>query len=228
MHVFSRGVFPLLLLVACSGNADEPYKAQPAWSGAKPSLPTPPPIASTPIKTGDSFTVGGASHHLRSLVHEKEVTAAPITIAGYIVETNYAKAPDCAVHPSGKGDPPSCTDIPIPSFWIADIKGDTKGPKIQVIGWARNFAMVYDAMKAYGAVKDTPSERELVRDNQLNVVVPFPLPSVGAKVKVTGKYGVSGRLTGDMVANPMFGVLTFQKLETVETAPDRAVFAKKI
>src|SRR5215472_1236866 len=111
-------------LSACGGNADEPYKAEPMWSGKKANLPAVPSLPSFPIKSGADFTVFGAAHHLRSLIHNKDVTANPISIVGYIVDSNIPKAPDCAIHPAGKKDPDTCVDIPIPSFWIGDNKGD--------------------------------------------------------------------------------------------------------
>jgi hypothetical protein len=214
---------------ACGGNADEPYKPQPAFSGKKASLPAVPTIPNLPLKAGDAWTVYGATHHLRSLVHQKDVAGANnITITGYIVETNYAKAPDCALHPAGKKDPDGCTSE-IPSFWIADSKGDTKGPKIRVIGWARNFAILYDAMKAYDKLKPGESPKEPINDDILNVPIPFPLPVVGQQVKITGKYGVSGRNSGDMVSDPMNGVMMQKKIEVVGTpVAEKAAFAHKI
>ena len=215
-------------VVGCSGNADEPYKPAPAWSGKKASMPTPPTIPNLPLKAGDAWTVYGATHHLRSLVHSKEVAGeADITLTGYVVETNYAKAPDCAIHPAGKKDPDGCTSE-IPSFWIADTKGDAKGTKIRVIGWARNFAIIYDAIKIYDKLKPGEQPKEPVMDDVLNVPIPFPLPVVGQKVKVTGKYGVSGRNSGDLVSDPMNGVMMQKKIEVVEPVQDKAQFAKKI
>jgi hypothetical protein len=219
---------PLVLgVAACGGNSDEPYKPTPAWSGKKPNMPAPPTLPNTPIKAGDAFTVFGATHHLRSLVHQKDVTANPITITGYIVESNIGKAPDCAIHPTGKKDKDDCVSE-IPSFWIADTKGDTKGPKIRVIGWARNFAIIYDAIKAYDKLKEGEQPKEPITDDVLNVPLPYPLPAVGAKVKVTGKYGVSGRNSGDLVSDPMNGVMMQTKIEFIEKAPEKAAFAKKI
>jgi len=211
--------------IGCSGNADEPYKPQPAWSGKKASLPPPPQIPNLPLKAGDAWTVYGATHHLRSLVHQKDVAGAnDITITGYIVETNYAKAPDCALHPAGKKDPDGCT-AEIPSFWIADTKGDTKGNKIRVIGWARNFAILCDAMAAYDKLKAGESPKEPLNDDVLNVPIPFPLPVVGQQVKITGKYGVSGRNSGDMVSDPMNGIMMQKKIEVVGTPiADKAAF----
>jgi hypothetical protein len=214
--------------VGCGGGDDNPYKPQPAWSGKAASLPAPPSLPSTPIKQGDAFTVYGAIHQLRSLMHSKDVTGPPaISIVGYIVDSNIPRAPDCAVHKTGKADPEGCSPE-VPSFWIADNKDDTKGTKIRVVGWARNFAVVYDAMQAYKKIKpgEQPTDKQVVTDDMLNVPVPFPLPSVGAQVKITGAYNVAKTVVSDMVSEPTGGVMALQKVDTLQPAPAPAKFAK--
>jgi hypothetical protein len=237
MHTFATHTLPLRALgvaallgaLAGCGGDDNPYKAQPAWSGKHASLPPPATPPSTPIKAGDAYTVYGAVHQLRSLIHGKDVTANPISITGYIVDSNIPRAPDCAVHKTGKADPPNCAPE-VPSFWIADDKGATKGPKIRIVGWARNFAVIYDAMKSYAKVKpgEQPKDKEIVNDDILNVAVPFPLPAVGAKVKITGAYNVAKTVVSDMVSEPQGGVMALQKMDTLEPAPAAAAFAKPI
>jgi len=208
------------------GGEENPYKPQPEWSGKAANLPAPPTLPNTPIKQGDgTYTVYGAIHQLRSLLHVKDVTAQPISIGGYIVDSNIPRAPDCAVHKTGKKDPDNCTPE-VPSFWIADEKGATKGSRIRVVGWARNFAVIYDAMKAYKDVKAGDQPKKPVTDDMLNVDVPFPLPAVGAKVKITGAYNVSKVVVSDMVSEPLGGVIAYQKIETLEPAPEAAKFAK--
>jgi hypothetical protein len=217
-------------VVGCGGGDDNPYKAQPAWSGKPASLPNPPSMPSTPLKNGDAFTVYGAVHQLRSLMHSKDVTSPPaITISGYIVDSNIPRAPDCAIHKTGKADPEGCTPE-VPSFWIADNKDDAKGLKIRVVGWARNFAVIYDAMKSYAKVKpgEQPTDKQVVQDDMLNVQVPFPLPSIGAQVKITGAYNVAKTVVSDMVSEPIGGVMALQKLETVTPAAEPAKFAKPV
>lgn len=211
------------------GNSDEPYKPAPAWSGRAPSLPAPPAISQAPAKVGDSYTVAGAAHHLRSRIHSTEVTKAPITITGYIVEENIATAPACAVHKLGKKDPDDCpppgaAPIEIPSFWIADTKGAGKdAPRIRVLGWAKNFATVFSAMEKYNTLKEIKDPtKDLVKEEFWSVDVPFPLPAVGAKVKVTGKYGFSSSKVS--VADPVNGIMTYEKMEVVEPAPEKAAF----
>ena len=216
--------------ISCGGEPDNPYKAQPAWSGKAASVPAPPSLPTTPIKQGDAYSVYGAVHQLRSLTHAKDVTAPPaISIVGYIVDSNIPRAPDCAVHKTGKQDPEGCSPE-VPSFWIADDKGNTKGPKIRVVGWARNFAVVYDAMVGYKKIKpgEQPTEKQVVSDDMLNVPLPFPLPSVGAKIKITGAYNVGKNVVSEMVSEPSGGVMAYQKIEVLEPAPELAKFAKSV
>jgi hypothetical protein len=223
------GLAALAVLGSGCGGEENPYKPQPAWSGKKPNLPAPASLPSTPIKGGDgSYTIYGAVHQLRSLTHAKDVTANPITITGYVVDSNIVRAPECTIHKTGKGDPPNCDTGEIPSFWIADDKGATKGPKVRVVGWANNYAVIYDAIVAYAKLKPGEQPKEPISDNILNVALPCPLPAVGAKVKVTGSYNTSKTVTSQMVSEPSGGVLGFQKMETVEPAPTPANFAKPI
>jgi hypothetical protein len=236
METSARVTLAVLLSVAAVGSTgcgaeENPYKATPAWSGKHASIPAPPSLPNSPIKQGDSYTVYGAVHQLRSLLHAKDVTAQPISVTGYIIDSNIAKAPDCAVHKTGKADPEGCTPE-VPSFWIADSKDtarDSKLPKIRVVGWARNFAVVYDAMKMYKTLKpgDKPTEKQTVSDDMLNVPVPFPLPAVGAKVKITGPYNVSKTVVSDMVSEPSGGVLGYASIDTLEPAAEPAKFDSK-
>jgi hypothetical protein len=232
MHTLARhalrtlGIATLLAAAAGCGGDDNPYKPQPAWSGKKANLPAPPSLPSTPIKTGDGYTVYGAIHQLRSLIHGKDVTAQPITITGYIVDSNIGRAPECSIHKTGKADPANCA-MEVPSFWIADDKGNTKGPKIRIVGWARNYAVICDAMKVYNKLKPGEQPKEPVNDDILNVVVPNPLPAVGAKVKITGAYNVAKTVVSDMVSEPIGGVMALQKMDVVEAAPSPAAFTVK-
>jgi hypothetical protein len=208
----------------CSSGSDDPYKPAPAWSGRKASLPAVPQLPNTPIKAGDAYTVFGAIHHLNSRIHSIDVTAKDITIQGYIVQSNIPEAPKCAIHKVGKKDPDDCK-AEIPSFWIADNKDDTKGQTIRVLGWAKNFASVFEAMEKYKNLKDPP--KELYKDEVWMIDVPFPLPSVGAKVKVTGKYGYTfSKSSTGLVSDPKNGVMTFGSYTVLEPAPENAAFAK--
>ena len=235
MKPWRLGLAVTVLVVGCSSGSDEPYKAQPAWSGRAPNLPTPPTLSSAPIKVGEAYTVYGASHHLRSRNHEKDVTKASITIQGYIVEENISDAPGCALHKTGKADPDNCPaagqpPIEIPSFYIADEKDAGKDkPRIRVLGWAKNWAIVYDAMEKYKGLKEIKDPaKDLVKDEIWSVDVPFPLPAKGAKVKVTGKYGFSfSKASGGLVSDPVNGVMTYEKMEVVDPAPEKVSFKNK-
>jgi hypothetical protein len=232
MHMFATqalrtlGIAALLAAAAGCGGDDNPYTPAPAWSGKKASLPAPVTLPTTPMKAGDAYTVYGAIHQLRSMLHAKDVTANPITITGYIVDSNVGRAPECAIHKTGKADPDKCTPE-VPSFWIADDKGNTKGSKVRIVGWARNFAVICDAMKAYNKLKPGEQPAKPVNDDILNVAEPNPLPSIGAKVKITGSYNVTKTVVSDMVSEPLGGVMALQKMETVEPAPQPAAFSVK-
>ncbi|HEY2515302.1 MAG TPA: hypothetical protein VGI39_30755 [Polyangiaceae bacterium] len=222
----------LLSLTGCNTN-EEPYKPMPAFSGRKPSLPPVPTLASNPKKASDgSYTIFGAIHDLKSRIHSSEITGKDaITITGYIVQTNYDTAPKCLQHPTGKKDPDNCPPPgmtnEIPSFWIADQKGDTKGQKIRVLGWAKNWATIFDAMKKYSTLKEVKDPaKDLVKDDVWSVDVPFPLPAVDAQVKVTGKYGYTfTKSSTGLVSDPANGVMTYQKIEYTTPPPAPAAFA---
>jgi hypothetical protein len=203
-----------------------PYVAQPAWSGRAASLPPVPALPVTPVRVDGAYTVYGAVHHLRSRLHGSEVTAQPISITGYIVDSNIARAPACAIHKTGKADGPNCV-AEVPSFWIADEKGNVAGPVVRVIGWARNYALVYDAMMVYRRLGPGVAPTRPVNDDIMNVEVPFPLPAVGMKVRVTGRYGVVA-LVSDPISEPLGGVMTYAKMEVLEPAPAPAAFGKPI
>jgi hypothetical protein len=219
----------VLAVVAGCGSDDNPYKPQPAWSGKKASIPAPPSLPSTPIKNGTDYTIYGAIHQLRSLMHNKDVTKDPISIVGYVIDSNVVRAPDCAIHKTGKKDPDNCNPE-VPSFWIADTKDakpDTK-MKVRVVGWARNNAVIFDAMSKYMKLKPGEQPKEPVMDDMLNVAVPFPLPAVGAKVRVTGAYGPFKVVVSDMVGEPIGGVVALSKMDTLEPASEPAHFSHPI
>ncbi|HVJ91634.1 MAG TPA: hypothetical protein VM580_17650 [Labilithrix sp.] len=230
MKPWRLGLALTVLVVGCLSGSDEPYKAAPAWSGRTPSLPAPPTLSSAPLKVGEAYTIHGASHHLRSRIHEKDVTKANITIQGYIVEENISDAPKCALHKVGKKDPDDCPPagqppIEIPSFWIADEKDAGKDkPRIRVLGWAKNYATVFEAMEKYKHIREF-KEKDAYKDELWSVDVPYPLPAVGAKVKITGKYGfVFSKSSTGLVSDPVNGVMTYEKMEVIEPAPEKVTF----
>jgi len=165
-------------------------------------------------------------------VHSPEITRSSIAISGYIVQESYTDAPACAVHRVGQKDPDDCPPagappIEVPSFWIADSpSAGVDAPRIRVVGFAKNVATLYEAMQKYrglGAVKDPA--KDLYKDKLWNVEVPFPIPAVGAKVKVTGRYGFTfSKASTGLVSDPVHGIMTYEKVEYLEPAPKPASF----
>lgn len=190
------------------GVTEEPYRPHPAWSGRPSALADPPSLPDLPQRVGGAFTVYGAVRALGRI--DQSELARPVTIVGYIVDTNLGRAPRCALHRTGVADPPHCV-TEIPTFSIADTKGaPAASPRIRVMGWASNFANVFEASRTRGPYAD-----EL-----WGVQVPNPLPAVGAKVKVTGRYGVNfSRASSGIVSDPARGILTADRVETLEPAP---------
>jgi hypothetical protein len=212
-------------LPGCSSNED-PYKPAPAWSGRKASLPAVPSLPTLPSKQGDAYPVALAIHHLNSVLHGAEVTAKEITLVGYIVDMNTSRAPTCAIHKTGKGDPEDCKwsdgkPIQIPTIWISDDKNpDSKAPRIRVMGWASNYANVFDANEKYGKLKEPPAEKDQYKDELWAKPAPFPLPNVGAKIKVTGKYGVNfAGASAGIESDPVNGIMNYSKIEYLEPPP---------
>jgi len=239
MLLFGARVFPLIGSVAflgagCSSN-DEPYKVVPAFSGRKANLPGVPTLPSLPIKQGDAFTIYGAIHHLNSTIHQADVVTKEITLVGYISEMNLKPCPEgqapkmcapvCAIHKTGKADPEGCT-TEIPTLVLTDAKGDTATPwKIRVMGFSSNFANVFEAYGKYKLLKEAPVEDKIYKDVTWATDFPWPMPNVGAKVKITGKYGVNfQKASSGIESDPRNGIMTFQKMETVEEAPEKWVF----
>ena len=154
-----------------------------------------------------------------------------ISIIGYIVRSNMDTVDKCAIHKTGKADPEGCK-TEIPTFWIADTKGEVKGDikaekrqMIRVMGWASNFANVFDAVEKYKTLKEAPPEKDAIKDELWAVPVPYPLPAVDAKVRVTGKYGVNfARSSTGVEADPVNGIMNVTTIVYVEPSPEPAKF----
>jgi hypothetical protein len=193
-----------------AGCGVEAYQPAPAWSGRPSALAPPPTLPDSPQRVGDAYTVAGALHALSSRFGGAAL-AKDITIVGVIVDTNVARAPKCALHRTGVADPPGCV-TEIPTFSIADAPGAPPAGRIPVMGWASNFAQVFEARLGYQA---HPPKKPYI-DELWGVELPYPLPTVGAKVKVTGRYAVHfTRSSTGLVADPTHGILTFTKAEYV-------------
>jgi hypothetical protein len=204
-------------LTGC-GDEGEPYQPLVPPTGVKANLPPVPQVPKNPIKDGEAFTVWGASYSLRSRVHKEDVAGRDIKLTGYIVATNLADAPKCAIHATGKQDPDGC-EAPIPTFWLADSKDAPKEESIRVLGWASNFAQLYDAVNNYKKRRVSKSKKaaEPLQDAFWGVKIPYPLPGVGAKVTVTGNYSTAfTKATSGTVADPIMGVLTYDDITYAE------------
>lgn len=209
-------------LLGC-GDAGEPYKPVVPPAGVKASLPAVPSVPKDPTKEGEAFTVWGASYYLRSRVHHNDVAGRDIKVTGYITATNIADAPKCAIHATGKQDPEGC-EAPIPTFWLADTKDAAPKDAIRVLGWASNFAQLYDAVNEYKKRRASKKkDAEPLSDNFWGVKIPYPLPGPGAKVTVTGNYSTAfTRATSGTVADPIMGVLTYDDIEYHEEPAELA------
>jgi len=215
-------VSALAAALAGCGPEEEPYKPKPAVSGKKANLPAVPTLPQKVKKVGDAYTVWGVTHDLRSRVHSEEVNGKKISIVGYIVKTNYKDAPACAVHKTGKGDPADCK-APVPTFSIADDKAENKD-MIDVMGWASNFAQLFSMIEGIDKAAEGKEGEVKLQDEFWGMDLPNPLPNTGAKVKVTGTYGVTfTKATGGAAANPKYGIMTAEKIEFLEPPPERAV-----
>ena len=187
-------------------------------SSGGPSLPMI-VVPALPIRQGDAFTVWGASHHLRNQFHRPEVSGKAIDIVGHVVATNFDRVPRCAVHRTGKADPPDCV-APVPTIYIADNK-DERHVAIKVMGWASNWAQVVEVMHAIDNAK--PGEKVQLMDEFFGMNLPNPIPAVGAHVRVTGRYGMTyTKSTSGSSADPRYGILTADKITYLKRPPKPA------
>ena len=214
-----------LAALGCNDN-EVAYQPKPAPSSVRANLPAPPNVPQKPIKAGDAWTVWGASYYLRSRVHREEIDSKDIKLTGYITKTNLADAPECAVHETGKEDPEGC-EAPVPTFWLGDTKDAPESDSIRVMGWASNFAQIYDALKEYKKLEKAPKkegeEEEPLLDAFWGVKLPNPIPAKGAKVTVKGNYSNNfTKATRGAEADPIMGIMTYEEITVQEEAPEPA------
>jgi hypothetical protein len=233
----TRNLLAIVAVVATSsacGPTEKPYEAKAAYSGKKPTLPQPPTLPNKNKKEGDAYTIWGAIHDIRSQVHRKDFEGKDTTLVGYIVKVNWAEAckdemkreqgehcvPKCAIHKAGKEDPAGC-DAPIPTFWVADSKDEQDWAKnaIPVMGFASNFAQMYSF------IEDLKTDDKATRlDPWSGVEMPAPLPNLGGKIKVKGKFDFTATVgSKGATSNPRTGVLTWRGQEWLEPPPTAAV-----
>ncbi len=198
------------VFVAGCGGDEVKYEPRAAPSGVQASLPPVPNVPQKPLKQGDAYTIWGASYSLRSRVLRKDVAGKKLSLTGYISKTNLGDAPECAVHKGGKADPEGCNP-PIPAFWICDSKDAPEAECIKVMGWASNFAQIYDAIEAYDKKKN--AEDVEATDTFWGVKMPNPLPAAGAKVTVKGDYSTTfTRASMGAEADPIMGIMTYDEI----------------
>ncbi|MBK7583031.1 MAG: hypothetical protein IPI67_22895 [Myxococcales bacterium] len=212
LAVLSAGV------VSCGPSKDEEaYQPRGASSGGKASLPAVPNVPGKPVKAGDAYTVWGVSYYMRSRTHHKEVAGKKLSVTGYISKTNLPDAPACAVHKGGKADPEGC-NAPVPAFWLCETKDAPESECIKVMGWASNFAQLYDAVKEFEKKEDAEKS-----DTFWGIKIPNPIPNKGAKVTVKGDYSTTfTRATTGTEADPIMGILTFEEIKYLEKPAELA------
>ena len=202
----------------------EPCPDAPARSVAVASHPRPPTLPALrldkePIQfDDDSLTVWGASYYLRSRRHRVEVTHEVVSITGYVTKTNLPDAPACAVHRAGRADPDNCRSE-IPTFWLGDKPDAPEGDAIRVLGFASNYAQLYEAI----LLMDRGKAGERYVDTFWGVAVPNPLPALGAKVTVRGRFGASfTKASSGIITDTTMGILTFEEMLTLEPGREPA------
>jgi hypothetical protein len=190
----------------------DPYRPRVASQAPQPDLPPIPEVPKVALKIGEDYTVTGAVRTLHARFHESDFSN-DVTIVGVIVASNLATAPACALHSVGQKDPEHC-EAEIPSFTLADDAKSTA--RIRVLGWASNFASVFEALKLGTS---SPAARKPYTDERWSVVVPYPLPAVGAKVRVHGHYGtLFEKSSGGLIADPDNGIFTSRSIDVLVPA----------
>ncbi len=87
-----------------------------------------------------------------------------------------------------------------------------------MMGWASNFAQVYDAVEEFEKKEDAEKS-----DTFWGVKLPNPLPMKGAKVTVKGDYSTTFvRATTGTEADPIMGILTYEEITYHEKAAELA------
>ncbi|MCH2109618.1 MAG: hypothetical protein MK135_09825 [Polyangiaceae bacterium] len=211
------GLSSLIFSTGC-GREEPKYEPKPAVTDVTVNLPAVPSLPERKEKDGDAYTVWGASYAMRNRVHKKDVLDKKVSIVGYITKTNLEDAPRCAVHKTGKADDEDCI-APVPTFWIGDSVDAKPEETMKVMGFASNFAQIYDAIKEF----DKHGDEGEYMDGTWGNPLPNPLPIAGAKVKVTGVYSTTFNKASDgAAADPLMGILDYQEVEYLEPAEEFA------
>lgn len=208
------------------------YKPEPAYSGAKASLPKVPQLPpQSSYKNGANWTIYGLQHQLNSPRHNAEVNGKPVTVVGYVTKVYEPAEPagkEGCIYPHKKHLPTSkepnpkgmdcafvAKEVEPPHFYIADTK-DEKNPAkmIKVMGYYCSYIQLYFAYDWYkthdlSKAKDDKEREELMfTDNLCSTQVSFlGEPKIGAKVTVTGQFGSKYEEgTGGRAVSP-FGII---------------------
>lgn len=162
-----------------------------------------------------AFTVREASCTLRDGNQSGTFEKEEIAITGYVTATNLPDVPPCANHRPGVSDPVGCS-LPVPAFWIGNTRNASRSNSIRVVGWASQYAQVLAAKARYAEAGAGVTDFDVF----WGVPIPNPIPEVGARVVVVGRYGVSpldsSRGTD---TNYTMGILTYSSMKTIEPAP---------
>lgn len=195
-----------------------PY-VKPTLAKSVPVVPLPPgmprpKLALQAVRAGGSFTVWGAAYYLRSVHHMHEVLIKPVAITGYVTKTNLMQAPRCAVHPGGVADPENCY-AEIPAFWLGDRPDAAEADCIKVMGFASNYAQIFDAIRQ----ADGSKPEEPYNDSFWGQVVPNPLPVAGQKLTVRGSYGLAfAKASSGAESDPIMGILDYAERDVLEAS----------
>lgn len=176
-----------------------------------PGMPQP-KLGLSAVRAGDAYTVWGASYYLRNPAHHRTVTEAPVAITGYVTKTNLMQAPRCVVHRGGVADPENCY-AEIPAFWLGDKPDAAEADCIKVMGFASNYAQIFDAIRQ----ADSSKPDEPYSDTFWGQVVPNPLPVAGQKLTVRGAYGLSfAKASSGAETDPIMGILDYAERDVLE------------
>jgi hypothetical protein len=181
-------------------------------------LPPVPQIPERPLRSGDAYTVWGASVLLRS-GHHRESGQSTLAITGVVGKSNVDEAPLCALHRRGIADPENCKP-PIPTFWLCDSLDASPDDCIQVMGWASNFAEIWGAI-----LQARKPHAQPYRDMFWGKEIPSPIPQRGARATVTGQYGVTFEgASSRAVTDSIMGILIYQRLDWIEPPRENPKF----
>jgi hypothetical protein len=91
------------------------------------------------------------------------------------------------------------------------------------MGWASNFAQLYDAIEKYDKTKDGEQPKEMHLDTFWGVNVPYPIPVKGPKVTVNGDYSTTfTKSSTGAEADPIMGMMSLDKITYIEQPTEKA------